>query len=376
MKKTILAAILLLAPMAMFAQDGTYTIKGEVAKLNAPAKVYLTYRTATAIIIDSSAIVDGKFEFKGSVGAPIKAALVLNHKGTGARSRTLPNLQVYLESAVIGITAKDSLKGAKFTGSKLNTDNQNYINALKPSADKMAAFNAEFSALPADKQKDEAVRAPFGVRYAAITAEQEAATLAFIKSNPSSVISLDAIIALGGSIPDYQKVAPLYEALTSDVKNSTAGKAFAASLDKMKLTMVGAIAPEFTQNDPNGNPVKLSDFRGKYVLIDFWASWCGPCRAENPNVVKAFNEFKDKGFTVLGVSLDNEQGRQNWLNAIEKDGLTWTQVSDLKYWNNEVSTMYGIRSIPQNLLLDPNGKILAKNLRGKALLDKLAEILK
>ena len=92
--------------------------------------------------------------------------------------------------------------------------------------------------------------------------------------------------------------------------------------------------------------------------------------------MKAFNDFNDKGFTVLGVSLDNEQGRQNWLNAIEKDGLTWTQVSDLKYWDNEVSKMYGIRSIPQNLLLDPNGKILAKNLRGKALLDKLAEILK
>ena len=376
MRKTILAAILLLAPMSMMAQDGAYTINGEVGKLNAPAKVYLTYRIGQANLIDSSAIIDGKFEFKGNVRVPVKATIVLNHKGTGTSSRTLPNLQIYLEAGVIGITAKDSLKDAKFTGSKLNTDNQNYINALKPSADKMAAFNAEFSALPADKQKDAAVRAPFGVRYAAIIAEQEAATLAFIKSNPSSAISLEAIIALGGSMPEYEKVAPLYESLTADVKNSPSGKVYARSLENMKATMVGAIAPEFTQNDPNGNPVKLSDFRGKYVLIDFWASWCGPCRAENPNVVQAFNDFKDKGFTVLGVSLDNEQGRQNWLNAIEKDGLTWTQVSDLKYWNNEVSRMYGIRSIPQNLLLDPNGKILAKNLRGKALLDKLAEILK
>jgi len=140
--------------------------------------------------------------------------------------------------------------------------------------------------------------------------------------------------------------------------------------------MIGAVAPDFTQNDTEGNPVKLSSFRGKYVLVDFWASWCGPCRAENPNVVNAFNQYKDKGFTVLGVSLDDEKGKQKWLDAIKKDGLTWTHVSDLKYWNNEVSKAYGIRSIPQNVLLDPNGVIIGKNLRGKALLDKLAEILK
>jgi len=375
MKKTILA-ILLFAPMCLMAQKGDYTIKGKVGVITAPAKVYLAYRTATVNFIDSTTITNGLFEFKGTVVDPIKATILLNYNGSGMRGKSVGMLAIYLEAGTINISSADSLKAAKVSGSKINVDNEKLKLALKSSDDKMAAFMAEYNALSPEKQKDEAVRAPLTIRYEAIGKEKEEALLNFVKANPGSYISLEAIKTLGGSIPDYTKVAPLYNMLAADVKATTAGKDYAASLEKMKATMIGAIAPEFTQNDVNGNPVKLSDFRGKYLLVDFWASWCGPCRQENPNVVKAYNEYKDKGFTILGVSLDDQNGKQKWLDAIQKDGLTWTQVSDLKYWNNEVSTLYGIRSIPQNVLIDPSGKIIAKNLRGKALLDKLEEILK
>lgn len=146
------------------------------------------------------------------------------------------------------------------------------------------------------------------------------------------------------------------------------------ALQNVKKNLPSDIAKDFTQPDPTGKPVSLSQFKGKYVLVDFWASWCGPCRQDNPNVVKAYNEFKDKNFTILGVSLD--QSKDAWLKAIQQDGLSWTQVSDLKFWNNEAATLYGVQAIPYNVLVDPTGKIIAENLHGEAIAQTLRKIIK
>ena len=157
------------------------------------------------------------------------------------------------------------------------------------------------------------------------------------------------------------------------IKASHFGKVVKDVLDKSKTTAIGGAAPEFTLNDVNGKPVSLASFKGKYTLVDFWASWCGPCRVENPTVVKAYNTYKSKGFEILGVSLDDK--KENWEKAIAQDKLAWTQVSDLKGWRSDVAALYGVKAIPMNYLLDKDGKIIAKSLRGEELIKKLGEVL-
>ena len=146
------------------------------------------------------------------------------------------------------------------------------------------------------------------------------------------------------------------------------------ALQNVQKSLPSAKAQDFTQPDVNGNPVSLSQFKGKYVLVDFWASWCGPCRKDNPNVVKAYNAFKDKNFTILGVSLD--QNKDAWQKAIQQDGLTWTQVSDLKFWDNAAAALYGVQAIPYNVLVDPAGNIIAENLHGEEIIQTLQKVIK
>jgi len=188
--------------------------------------------------------------------------------------------------------------------------------------------------------------------------------------------SLAVINLLQSNILDKDQYYDTYSRVAQKLRTAWPDYSQAANfidyVDKMKLTAVGQPAPEIALPNPEGKIVTLSSMRGKYVLLDFWAKWCGPCRQENPNVVRAYQKYKDKGFTVFGVSLD--RNREDWLKAIQEDNLTWTHVSDLKYWQSEAAKTYNITGIPFSLLLDPKGVIIAKNLRGAALEKKLAEI--
>lgn len=194
----------------------------------------------------------------------------------------------------------------------------------------------------------------------------------FIENNKNSFISPLAIYRINQLNADGDMMEELYSKLSQEVKVSPIGSYIGQQINDAKKDPLGRVIPDFEQADVDGKMVNIKSYRGKYVLIDFWASWCGPCRGENPNVVNAFNKYKDKGFTVLGISLD--RSKEPWIEAINRDGLTWTHVSDLRGWNNAVSQQFGIQSIPQNFLIDPSGVVIGKNLRGAALEAKLESI--
>ncbi|WP_210515433.1 TlpA disulfide reductase family protein [Hymenobacter terricola] len=195
-----------------------------------------------------------------------------------------------------------------------------------------------------------------------------------IRRNATSVVSGFAVGAFMNPEEEFQFADSVAGVQRKANPNSPFTKELTARLEPLRATAQGSMAPEIDLPTPAGAKMALSSLRGKYVLIDFWASWCGPCRQENPNVVKAYNQFKDKGFTIYSVSLDQDKAK--WEKAIASDGLTWNHVSDLASWNSVAAAAYGVKAIPQSFLIDPKGRIIAKNLRGEALAAKLAEVLK
>lgn len=267
---------------------------------------------------------------------------------------------------------KTGKKGtATVTGSK-NMDDYQRLMVMKTDMDtRVAGWTQQYT--EATQKKDQK-------RMEAIQRDYEGAEKMMVTKVkallPGMGTSLAALFATNFLNPetDFPTLDTLARRFEKENPNSPQAKSFIGNMARIRGVMVGSEAPEIALNDTTGKSVPLSTLRGKYVLIDFWASWCGPCRQENPNVVRMYNKFKEKGFAIYSVSLD--QSKANWVKAIRNDNLTWTHVSDLKYWQSAAAQQYGVQAIPQTFLIDKEGKIIAKNLRGDALEQKLEEVLK
>lgn len=366
----------LFAPWTLMAQNG-FLLQGKLNPSITSAKVYLSYYKDGNEVKDSTMLKKGQFTFKGNVENPLFAILTLrNTDSKGNMAKPDEYLYFYLENAKITVESTSSFDEARISGSRSNAENEVLIGLRAPYRKVADSIKRVFYSWTPEQKKDTLFTKSLGKVMKETQIGYDSVSRIFIAEHPNSFIALYTFneVELGYNFnPDTAERR--FTHFSSELRQSKLGQQFLSTIDKGKKTNIGAQAMDFAQPDSSGKLVKLTDFRGQYVLVDFWASWCAPCRAENPNLLKAYNKFKSKKFTILGVSLDDPNARKAWLHAVVQDGMPWAQVSELKGFKSQAAVDYGVQAIPTNYLISPEGIILAKNLRGEDLDKKLGEIL-
>ncbi len=338
-----------------------FSISGHIQGLAEQSDVFVTDANKPTDTIARSAVSGGTFSLKGVIPEPNLYELNFG----GPKKKTV--LFIGNENIKIDGSVED-LATLEVKGSASEDDFMSFQQVFNPYFARLNSLGQLANSTEGSLKRDS-----IAVLYNSTAGIIESKIDSFIQQKNSSFVSPFVLVVTNQLTDDPLLLERRFLSLSPVVQESMYGKYLKEQIENGKIGAVGTSEIDFTQNDTSGKPVSLSSFKGKYVLVDFWASWCRPCRMENPNVLAAYGKFKSKNFTVLGVSLDRE--RSPWIKAIQDDRLDWQQVSDLKFWNNEAAAKYRIQQIPQNFLIDPNGKIIAKNLRGPDLDSRLCELL-
>jgi peroxiredoxin len=367
--------IVILAVAAAFTscqEDKGYFISGNVDQMENGNMVYVSElddKTKRPVRVDSTAIKDGRFEL--DLEDPETPSLsFLEFEGT-------PGNVIYIaEDQEINFEIyKDSLRASEVSGGKENRLLYDYLNHLEKINEKVMKGRTEMRT--AYREKDSTKLLSLQDTEKEIIDNDKVFKKKIVNENPDSFVSIMVISDMlrMKSYP-VNEIKEMFEGLSEEVKNTVIGKQIAENLEKANKVAVGSKAPNFTAPTPNGDQLSLKDAMGKVTVIDFWAAWCKPCRVENPNLVKTYNKYKDEGLSIIGVSLDRPGQKDRWIQAIEEDGLPWHQVSNLEFWQDPVAQLYGIKAIPAAFVLDEDGTIVARDLRGDALDKKIGELLK
>jgi thiol-disulfide isomerase/thioredoxin len=314
---------------------------------------------------DSAVIKNGKFEFRGKTDSSYMALLSIDNQ---------PFVNIFVENGDIKLNIPEDINKSIATGTKLNDLSKLYDENIDQVRSKMT----EFMQYVNSQEPTEKLQQEVSERYKALQQEMLQISVKFLEENPGTLLSayilISGVLSLGGSEETIQSI---YDKLEENVKRSALGNLISKELSRMKFKelSIGEMYRDMTMKTPDGKNISLSDYvgKGKYVFIDFWASWCGYCRQENPNVVALYKEYKNKGFEIIGVSLDSD--REAWIKGISDDGITWPQMSDLKEWDSEAVIKYRIKGIPFTVLLDKEGKVIDVNLKGEKLKDKLKTLM-
>ncbi len=368
MKKTVFALSITVLFIACNIEKNGYALKAIVdGEVEDSTKVYLrtTDSLNQLIEIDTTQVTEGSFEFEGNQEIPQLHYIFVDG--------LMGNVPVILENGSISVKfQKDSLSFAKVSGTLQNDFFMDFMESSRSFMEMGRSFNDDMRKAAAER--DTAMIESLREESLELQEKIRNFNIDFIKENPDALVSALILENLMRTrVLQTKEVDSLFQNFTPEIKATKPGKNLEKQLERTKATDIGEVAPDFSGPTPNGNVLALNEVKGKVTLIDFWAAWCRPCRVENPNIVNVYNKYKDKGLNIVGVSLDAREDQ--WKQAIAQDGLEWHHVSHLKRFQDPVAQLYNVNAIPAAFLLDENGVIVAKNLRGPALEKKVAELL-